>query len=261
MNGLETSGRLGERLVEAGAARRVRLAEHFAAIAFLDRTLAEIYHANAGRFRMKGTARKVFASAWGKALKTLDAIRITCESGFGEDALILARSLVNSTINVSYIGRGVDPDERARDYVASGRIAHRKFLLQFGPLPPGWDKDVDWPTTEERAKRWDNVPIADRAREAGVSALYEQTYRFGSSFEHSDSASLSGFFGVSDVDNQEIKCDPSDDFVELVLACTFQAMAVFITVFLARFGLDETERLGRLGAVFSRLGPARRASV
>src|SRR5690242_7420085 len=98
-------GRVDARLVESAAARRARFTERFEAIDFLDRTLEELYHANTGRLRMTGQARKVLAGAFGKAIKTLDAIRIACESGCGEDAMILARSLVNLTINLGYIGR------------------------------------------------------------------------------------------------------------------------------------------------------------
>lgn len=254
MDGGTPRGRVDGKLVEAAIARRARLVDQFEAIDVLDRTLEEAYFANAGRMRMQGPARKVLATAWGKTLKSFDSIRILCEAGFGEDGLILVRSLVNLTIDVAYIFHGPDPDERARHYVANGRVAHRDLLLQFGPLPAGWDKGADWPALEERANRWKGVKIAQRARDAGLSDLYEKTYRFGSSFEHSDAASLVTYFGASDEDNQEINCHPSDDFVNLVLASTFQAMSVFSAILFGGFGLPEKERLGTLAAVFANLG-------
>jgi hypothetical protein len=227
-------------------------------IDFLDRTMEELYHANDGRLRMTGPALKVLgASVFGKALKTLDAIRLLCESGYGEDAMILARSLVNLAINLGYIGRAPDPDERASDFVASGRIARRDFLRQFPQHPADWRKDVEWAALEERAKRWDGIRIRDRAHEAGMDDFYREFYRFGSSYEHSDSASLSGYFGASDETNQEIDADPSDDLVDLVIGCTFKAMAVLTEILVAGFRLDEAERIGKLRAAFAQLGADR----
>src|SRR5262249_55023451 len=154
----------------------------------------DLYRANFGRFRMRGPALKVLAASYGKALKTFEAIRIACESGYGEDGMVLLRSLANLTINLAYIGRGPDPGERAREFVASGRLKHREFLRQFPQLPPRWGMNEDWPTIERRAKCWDGVKIWKRAEAAGMADLYRQAYAFGSSYEHSDSASLDGYF-------------------------------------------------------------------
>lgn len=192
-----------------------------------------------------------------KALKTLDAIRINCESGYGQDALVLARSLVNLTINLGYIGRASNPDERARDYVASGRVARRDFLRQFPQHSPEWGKHVDWPALEERAKRWDTVRIWKRARKADMEDFYRESYCFGSSYEHSDSASLGDYFGASDEHNLEIDSDPSDDLVDLVIGCTFRAMAVLTEILVAAFKLSEAERIGKLRAAFAQLGAER----
>src|SRR5262249_58989418 len=101
------------------------------AIAFSDRTIDGIWHANRERIRAHGPAQRVLAVLFGKATKTLDAIRILCEGGFGQDAMILTRSLVNLVINVWYIGSASDPDERALDYNASGWKAWHKFLKDF----------------------------------------------------------------------------------------------------------------------------------
>jgi hypothetical protein len=195
-------------------------------------------------------------------VKTLDAIRIACESGYGEDAMILARSLVNVTINLGYIGKADDPDEPALDFVAAGRVARRDFLQQFPQHSPEWGKNVDWPETEKRAQRWDRVKIWKRAREAGLDHLYNEFYRFGSSYEHSDSASLGDYLGASDEDNQEVNSEPSDELIHLVVGCAFNAMLVLTGILVAAFKLDEAERMRRLKDTFMQLGAerSRRAS-
>jgi hypothetical protein len=49
-------GRIDTLIVNDAAARRQRLAEHFAAISVLDRTLEELYRANADRFEVTSPA-------------------------------------------------------------------------------------------------------------------------------------------------------------------------------------------------------------
>jgi len=115
---------------------------------------------------------------------------------------------------------------------------------------------VDWPSLEARAKRWDGVKIWKRACEAGMENFYRGFYRFGSSYEHSDAASLGDYFGASE-DNQEINSDPSDDLVDLVIGCTFNAMAVLTEILVAAFKLSEAERIGKLRVAFAQLGVKR----
>ena len=147
-------------LIEEAAARRRRHEALFNAIAQLDRTVEEIWFANVGRIRLHGPGQRVLAVLFGKATKSLDAIRLLCETGFGQDAVILTRSLVNLVINVWYIGSAPDPDERALDYNASGWMAQRRFFANFPrrtvlPEPP------DLAEIEGRARRWDAVTILD----------------------------------------------------------------------------------------------------
>jgi len=94
---------------------------------------------------------------------------------------------------------------------------------------------VDWPSLEARAKRWDGVKIWKRACEAGMEHFYRGFYRFGSSYEHSD----------------------ADDLVDLVIGCTFNAMAVLTEILVAAFKLSEAERIGKLRVAFAQLGVKR----
>ena len=106
-------------LVKEAAARRRGHEALFDAVAHIDRTVEEIWFGNVGRIRVHGPGQRVLAVLFGKATKSLDAIRLLCETGFGQDAVILTRSLVNLVINIWYIGSATDQDERALDYNAS----------------------------------------------------------------------------------------------------------------------------------------------
>ena len=98
MESATPNGLVNGRLVESAAGRRQRVAESFEAVDFLLRTTAELNLANKARLQMTGPALKVLAPSYGKALKTLDAIRIACECGYGEDVFqaMLAKELLGS---------------------------------------------------------------------------------------------------------------------------------------------------------------------
>ena len=195
-----------------------------------------------GSFQYPHPRAESFAACYGKALKTFDAIRILCEGGYGEDAVILARSLVNVIINMGYIRSASDRDELARDFVAAGRIAHRDFMKQFPEPSPDSGKEVDWPAFEKRAKRWE-FNIRKRAEDAGLEKTYQEHYRFGSSFEHSDAWSLASYWGPSDETNQQINDGPSDNLVEIALNITFMTMVDLVKIVTEAFKLPQAEML------------------
>jgi hypothetical protein len=69
---------------------------------------------------------RLMMAALGKALKTLQAIQRLCLFGFGEDAALLLRSNINLLINLNYIARDDEPNERARDLLAHTQTSKRK---------------------------------------------------------------------------------------------------------------------------------------
>src|SRR4029077_11854845 len=121
----------------------------------------QIYHAHREKLRVRTRPEEVCAFLFGKATKTLNAIRVLCEAGFGQDAVILTRSLVNLVIDLWYIGG--DPDERTKDYIANGLRTRRTFQERFperpDPLPA---LGPDWDEVKQRAKRWKDVSIEIR---------------------------------------------------------------------------------------------------
>jgi len=239
-------------LVRDAEARRQRYAEPFAAHALLDRTIAEVYHANRKKLRVRTMPEEVCAFLFGKATKTQDAIRGLCESGFGQDAVILTRSLVNPVINVWYIGG--DPQERTKDYIAAGRKVRRDYLERFpgrpGPLPA---LDADWEEVKQRAKRWNDVNIEMRAKGSPLDDVYREVYRYGSSLDHSDSWSGNQYVGPRDGETFVINNGPSDDLVGIALGSALQVMILLMEVLYRAFGITDRERLDALLAEFKQL--------
>jgi hypothetical protein len=239
-------------LVRDAEARRQRHAELFAVHVRLDRVITEIYNANREKLRAETQPEEVCAFLFGKATKTLRAVRLLCEGGFGQDAVILTRSLANLVINLWYIGG--DPEERTKDYIANGRKALRTFQEFFPdrprPLPP---LDADWEKVKEGAKRWKDVSIEMRAKGTPLEDTYHELYRHGSSLDHSDAWSANQYVGPREGETFSINNGPSDDLVGIALGYALQAMIILMMVVCRAFDITERERLDGLLAEFKAL--------
>ena len=247
------SARVTDGLVSEAAARRARHQQLFEAIASLGRTIEEIWLANKGRIRVHGPAQRVLAVLSGKATKTLDAIRILCESGFGQDAVILTRSLVNLVINVWYIGPASNPDEQALDYNASGWKAWHKFLRDF---PGRRDPPPELPNfaeIEERAKRWDDVSIFEKASGSDLQETYREVSATGRALITPTRGVRVAISLVPTVSRSRSATLPAMTSSSS-LGYAFQGMLIFMHVFCNAFRLAEHDRLEALRAEFLRIG-------
>jgi len=123
-----------------------------------------------------------------KADKTTRGALLLATRGYIEDAFILARSLVNLTIDISYLS--TKDAERFRSYRATGKIARRR-VARLANVDPIDEENTDWTDAKKRAERWQKPgAIFERAEKSGCVDLYKHAYRHGSSYEHSDAWSL-----------------------------------------------------------------------
>jgi uncharacterized protein DUF5677 len=99
-----------------------------------------------------------------KARKTFSAILLLAREGYGEDALILARSLTTLHIDAAYL-TAEDTPERVRVWLAFARMHLRKWATSLDR--PLQDDSVNWVEEEERAKKWPD--LADRAEKTRSS--------------------------------------------------------------------------------------------
>ncbi len=188
----------------------------------------ELYQRNEAKAVLDNARCATMAAVglYAKARKQADAIYLVALQGYGEDALILARSLVNLCIDLKYITADSDQTEaRAMRWTAKGRVERRKFAKRVGTTPPDEDK-INWTIKEALAKEWPQL-IEKRAKDAGLEKLYNLPYRHGSSFEHSDSWSATSFLDLK-TGFVDMRTGPSDRFVDLALltlACAFAEIA------------------------------------
>lgn len=160
---------------------------------FLDVAL-QLEAANRDKLPSGGTALAPFAVSllFAKAITTYRAILLLATSDYGEDAMVLARSLANLCFNLAYISQR-DSEERARDWSAAGKVARCQMAEQFEIAPPDAAAG-DWPEIEGRAKRWTRPgALRERAITTDNRNLYDLAYRHGSTFEHSDAWSVASF--------------------------------------------------------------------
>jgi hypothetical protein len=204
-----------------------------------------LFEDNAEKFALDPKRRRLQTAArlFGRARKSVSAVRLLASSGYGEDAMGIGRSLVNVCIDIAYITQA-ESDERTELWIANGRLARRTMAMEFG-LRTEDEGRVDWNTVESLAKKWRAVTIYERAKATGLENFYKALYRHGSSFEHSDTWSLQTFLERSP-EGPVLRSEPNDNLVpqSLFAAYTFaQIMVIIGKVFGFALGSAEDEML------------------
>lgn len=177
----------------------------------------DLYQRNEAKAVLDRTryATMAVAGLYGKARKQMGALYFLASQGYGEDAMILARSLVNLCIDLGYITADRDQTEaRSRRWAAKGRVERRGFAKRVGTTPHD-EGTVDWSKEETFADEWPKS-IEQRAKDAGLEGFYNLPYRHGSSFEHSDSWSASSFLEL-ETDVVNMLTGPNERFIDLAL--------------------------------------------
>lgn len=173
-----------------------------------------------------------FAKAW----KTYNAILILAEKGYGEDAMILARSLTGLCIDLAYISQE-DSEERARDWQAVGKLTRRRIAKEFNTTPPD-EATTNWNEIKTRAKRWMKPgSIESRAQASGLLNFYKIAYRRGSTFEHSDSWSSLTYLERNEA-GLDVRTEPSRALVSEALMLAGFAFAEVATRWADFYAMD-----------------------
>jgi len=207
-----------------------RYAKEFAACQSILRLADDLFERNETKVVVDRSryATMAVASLYSKARKQASAVFLVASQGYGEDALILARSLTNLCIDLGYItAEAAQVEARARRWAAKGRVERRKFGKRVGETPPDENK-IKWPAEEALADEWPST-IDKRAQDAGLQNFYNFPYRHGSSFDHSDSWSATSFLEpAQDGAVLDMLTGPHGRYVDLALltlACAFAEIA------------------------------------
>jgi hypothetical protein len=183
-----------------------------------------------------GHATLAVVSLYSKARKQMDAIYLLASRGYGEDAMILARSLANLCIDLGYITTEAGQIEpRARRWTAKGRVERRRFSKRVGTTPPD-EATVDWSKEEAFADEWPRT-VERRATLADRDGFYNLPYRHGSRFDHSDSWSAASFLELK-TDGVYMRTVPSDRFIDLAFLILAFCSVDIVTEFGKFYGFD-----------------------
>lgn len=157
---------------------------------------------------------KAFFAAFviGKAFKTYEAIGLLCRSGYGEDAFMLARTLLELMITTSYILKDETEDTLMR-YMNYDWVTRKKmydYIMTKDELLVGLNKAIDsdgkqgTPTEiEEKYKEvmekykykngWSDKSIESMSETIGRSDLYNTVYRLQCTIGHTNARSMNEY--------------------------------------------------------------------
>lgn len=169
----------------------------------------------------------------GKAYKTHAAALLLCRQGYGQDAAILVRSLVDLLITLTYILD--DPStERLERYFAYDWI-DRKKMYDYCKTKPELLKALKamnntLEEVEEQAKlvqekykygkSWSDKTPRQMAVSVGRPELYLSAYKLQSQISHTAPRSMNEYIAVDD-QGYTIDIGPNDQWVEGALVAAF----------------------------------------
>jgi hypothetical protein len=171
--------------------------------------------------------RRAAAMLYGRSRKAIDAVRLLAANGFGDDAMVVSRALVNICIDLAYICK-VDSDDRTEQWIANGRRARRQMAKFFG-LTTQDEHQTDWAKNDALARQWRDVNIEQRADDTDLKNFYAVLYRHGSSFEHSDLWAVNYFLEHGE-DGPMLKTEPSDNLVPQSLFAAYTFAQIMVTI-------------------------------
>lgn len=250
--------------VEGAENRMKRLTKAFEGCDALDQIITNSITSREFTGAASSAARAAISTLFAKGSKSFNAVRILAAFGYGEDALIVTRSLLNLSFVAGYIcAKNGNAEERATAWIANGYLSQKTFIEKnlCSQLPQNLANTIDW----EKVKRYtqndkkkakhmqvDLWPkkIVDLAKGAGMEELY-QAYSFISSPEHSDAWAMSTYMQAWDETGLHINMDPSDDRVQLSIEIAALSMANVFVKFCDTFQIAyPVEQIARVGSYF-----------
>ncbi len=210
--------------------------------------------------------QRIFLFFLTKAIKTYSAICILCQEGYGQDACVLLRSLLESLISVKYMLLDLDSaDEKALRFVEYKWVILKRYLSETKNGLENEQKDdlyskkkliIDkfneykrkYNIVSDRALlSWSGKTIKDMARitDKNLFREYESAFRIYSRFSH---ASIIGDNEYMDFKNNILTFSPSPGTIAVTSALknAINYTMDFLRVFNDMFNLHYETRIRKL---------------
>lgn len=212
--------------------------EHFRPLNAMDDEINRLLHRHDGKLKADGASQAVVGFLFGKSLKSVDAAKLLASKGYGEDSLILLRTILEVLFSAAYI-TAADSEERAKDWIASGYQEEVAFIRKFPEEPlPSWVGTWNPAEVQERAARWPS--IQRRAEKSDLSKLYQKRYSFLCSPAHSDAWSSLTYVDAGE--GFRVSTEPGIKHVDLALLMAAEFLPSLTECFCRAFGIVVNER-------------------
>lgn len=200
-----------------------------------------------------------------KSRDTYQSIQILCKTGFGRDALILARSLFENAIIILYAFENEQKTkERIAEWISCGERKRKTLLDAIGrELTDFFNIKEKWLQKKpEIQKSYDQLPEIIRKRQSWIDKGYEQLakkvgleaeyiyYRSLCDLAHSTSASSHGYVKVGK-DYVMTKVGPGAKAIPNALVFSHHYFLIILDKFNSVFDLDEYEDLQKNEQLYS----------
>lgn len=197
----------------------------------------------------------VIASLWAKLYTTYQALYSIAKNGFGYDALVLARTIFEDTVNLGYVAK--DPAQRMqafKDYAIVEAYEAVKLMNELYPGRVSCRRKAQAKAEAEKAiqdhgykgKGWSGKDLRARARDIGPQmekTYYQLIYPLSSQYAHAGTQAVSSFWNAEGP--PFVLFGPHPRFIEQAL-WTGAALCLVATEFAAPFvspkWLDLVER-------------------
>jgi|GEM_PF-3071241 len=233
----------------------VRFKKHFDINVSLFRRLSDVIGEKEMAIEQKSNFQRAINFLFCRSYRLHWTILMLCQKGFGPEAGILLRSLMEQVVNMAWIGKE-NPDERAKFFVDYFHVARKKLYDnydEYAVFPNLTDAEKEWMESREEIERlysevesnyikedrWAPKSIKGRAKEVGAEYDWDFYYWFFSFLAHSNAASQFEFVRQVGAENLFV-VGPSDSMLGYVLhlSCKYLLLAFDMWNKTFELGLD-----------------------
>jgi hypothetical protein len=191
------------------------------------------------------------------------AVALLCNAGHGADAVKIARGMFETYVTFRYLLRR--PQE-LKDFIDFDAIARYKRLQLYKSKMPELyasfsvekikSVDVAYRAAEKKftdsngkvRKSWSRHNLAEMARVAGLSDMYDLFYRYASSLHHADPVGLAM---LVDGETLEIQPGPTERHIHVALRMATSTLHEALGEYSNLIGVDCSDALHRIDALIS----------
>lgn len=233
----------------------LRFKEHFDLNILLFRRLSDIVGQKERVIEQKSDFQRTINFLFCRSYRLHWSILMLCQKGFGPEASILLRSLMEQVVNMAWIGKE-NPDQRAKLFVDYFHVARKKLYDHYdayGVFPNLTDEQKEWMESREEIERlykevkdnyrderfWAPKKIRCRVNEVSAGYDWDFYYWYFSFLSHSNAASQFEF--VKQVGTESLfVVGPSESMIQdvLHLNCKYLLLAFDMWNKAFELGLD-----------------------